>query len=80
MMDREKQSGSFIKGQTLEVNPNHELMINLNEMRKENPALAKQMIAQVLDNALISAGIFENVMPMTKRLTEMMVEFSRRSK
>ena len=79
LMDREKHSENFVKGQTLEINVNHELMVNLNSLRREEPELASKILAQVLDNALITAGVFDNVMPMTKRLTDLLVFASKKT-
>jgi len=52
-MDKEKSSDESVTSQTLEINPNHEIMKNLNEIRKTNAGLASDVIRQVFDNSLI---------------------------
>ena len=42
---------------TLEINPAHGIIRKLNRMRKNKPDLAATVAEQVLDNALISAGL-----------------------
>lgn len=80
LMDKEKHSESYIRNQTLEINMNHEIMVNLNMLRKGDAALASDIIAQVLDNTLIMAGIFENAGPMTKRINKLLLLASRTNK
>jgi len=41
---------------TLEINPNHELILKLNELRKTDMNLANLLVRQILDNCLIIAG------------------------
>jgi TNF receptor-associated protein 1 len=44
----------------LEINPRHALIHSLSEASESNPDLAKLVAAQVLDNALLSAGMLED--------------------
>ena len=52
----------------LEVNPRHALIKRLSQLQTESPDKAKLVAEQVLDNALISAGLLEDATGMVKRL------------
>jgi molecular chaperone HtpG len=52
----------------LEVNPRHPLIVGLNGLRTAKPDFAKLIAEQVLDNALITAGMLEDSRPMVSRL------------
>lgn len=69
--------GGFSENQTLEINPQHELIILLNSTRKTNSKLASETLAQVLDNALVQSGVFENPTPMIQRLNRLLIELLR---
>jgi TNF receptor-associated protein 1 len=58
--------------QNLEINPSHPVMIHLNTTRKNNSDLAKMIAEQILDNALISAGLLEDPQPMLRRVNTLM--------
>jgi HSP90 family molecular chaperone len=58
--------------QTLEINPNHDIMVHLNTVRKNNIGLASDVIRQVFDNALIQAGIIEDATPMISRMNRIL--------
>lgn len=40
----------------MEINPQHELIKKLNNVRKAEPKVAALVVRQLLDNALITAG------------------------
>ncbi len=52
----------------LEINPRHAVMRHLNELRAAAPEKAALIAEQVLDNALISAGLLEDPNQMVRRL------------
>lgn len=56
----------------LEINPAHELVRGLAAGRETNPETARLVAAQLLDNALLSAGLLENGHGMVQRLNELM--------
>mmetsp|Transcript_9212 Transcript_9212/g.18379 ORF Transcript_9212/g.18379 Transcript_9212/m.18379 type:complete len:751 (-) Transcript_9212:210-2462(-) len=56
----------------LQVNLKHPLLIALNDAREREPGAAKLVAEQILDNAIISAGILDDVRDMLPRLTELM--------
>lgn len=56
----------------LQVNPKHPIVVRLNHARKENPALAKQVAEQMLDNARAAAGLLDDPRTMVKRLNSLL--------
>lgn len=52
----------------LEINPRHEVIRNLARIRESDPALAELAARQLLDNALLSAGLLEDPRDMVQRL------------
>lgn len=57
---------------TLEINPTHELIQQINRVRNSSPIVAKQVAEQILDNALLSAGLFEDPRSMLKRMNSLL--------
>jgi TNF receptor-associated protein 1 len=53
---------------SLEINPRHPLIKRLAQLQSESPEKAKLVAEQVLDNALISAGLLDDASGMVKRL------------
>ena len=45
------------KDLTFEINPNHEIIINLNKLRKEDPKLASMSIKQLFDAAILQSNL-----------------------
>ena len=74
LMDKERHSPDMGRGQNIEINPNHELIVQINEARKNDPELASELIQQVLDNALITADIIDNYNPTIKRINQIMLK------
>ncbi|MGH8019878.1 MAG: molecular chaperone HtpG [Opitutaceae bacterium] len=56
----------------LQVNPRHPLIIGLNTMRVAKPELAQLVAGQILDNALITAGLLDDSRPMVARLNKIL--------
>jgi len=52
----------------LEINPRHALIKRLSELRSSAPEKGKLVAEQILDNALISAGLLDDAPAMVKRL------------
>lgn len=46
-----------IKDQSLEVNPNHPLMVKLNKIRKQDTGLAKLLLGDIFNNVKLQSGI-----------------------
>jgi TNF receptor-associated protein 1 len=56
----------------LEINPRHPVIVKLNELRATDEGLAGQVTEQLLDNALIMAGLMEDPRAMVKRLNSLL--------
>jgi HSP90 family molecular chaperone len=56
----------------LEVNPRHTIIKNLARNREANPGLAELAARQLLDNALLSAGLLEDTRDMVRRLHDLL--------
>ena len=56
----------------LEINPRHPIVTRLAKERQADPALAAKVAEQVLDNALVAAGLLEDPRTMLKRLNELL--------
>jgi len=54
------------------INPSHPLVMSLNKARVEAPETAALVAEQMLDNAVISAGILDDVREMLPRLSQLM--------
>jgi len=67
MMRREGETFPDAKPD-LEINPNHAMMVRLDAMRKGDASLAQQVAEQILDNALVAAGLLEDPRAMLQRL------------
>ncbi|MFH1498469.1 MAG: molecular chaperone HtpG [Verrucomicrobiota bacterium] len=57
---------------SLEINPRHLVIQRLASARTESPEKAKMVAEQILDNALISAGLLEDATSMVKRLYKLL--------
>lgn len=56
----------------LEINPSHDLMQKLHEIKGSNPDLAKLVAEQILDNCMISAGFVEDPRSMVNRIYDLL--------
>ena len=56
----------------LEINPRHPLINKLSETRETQPEVAKLVAAQLLDNALISAGLLDDARETIRRMNSLM--------
>lgn len=56
----------------LEINPRHPLIRKLAETRESNPEVAKLVASQLLDNALISAGLLDDARETIRRMNSLM--------
>ena len=61
------------KNLTFEINPNHELIIKLNQTRKINPKFASMLLRQLLDNTMITAGILTDIKQFINRINKIIV-------
>jgi len=56
----------------LEINPRHPLVKKLSETQDKDPELAKLVAGQMLDNALIAAGLLDDARDLVKRMNALM--------
>ncbi|PFX28537.1 Heat shock protein 75 kDa, mitochondrial [Stylophora pistillata] len=59
---------------TLEINPSHDLIKQLQEVRSVNSDLAVMVVHQLLDNAMISAGLLDDPRSMVGRLNSLLAQ------
>ena len=59
--------------QTVEINPNHELIVGMYNLKDTDPMLAKVLAEQVLDNCLVAAGLLDDGRSMLPRLNDLML-------
>lgn len=56
----------------LEINPNHPMLVGLEKSRTDRPDVSKQVVEQIYDNSLISAGLLEDPQAMLKRINSLL--------
>ena len=56
----------------LEINPRHAVIKHLAAAREAKPEVAKLVAEQMLDNALISAGLLEDPQTMVARIYKLL--------
>jgi len=59
---------------TLEINPSHELIKNLQNVRSANIDLAALVVHQLYDNAMMSAGLLHDPRNMVGRLNSLLAK------
>ena len=67
-IDGSAGSNALLPKQKLEINPDHPIFKRLVDVKDGNPALAKQAVEQVYDNALLAADILDNPRAMLPRM------------
>jgi molecular chaperone HtpG len=55
-----------------ELNPKHPLVANIDHLRDANPELAKEVVQQLFDNAMMAAGFLENPQEMVRRINKLL--------
>jgi TNF receptor-associated protein 1 len=58
--------------QDLEINPRHPIIVGLQKTRASDEALAGKVAQQLLDNALVAAGLLDDPRAMLARLNELL--------
>uniref|UniRef100_A0A2K6FXE9 TNF receptor associated protein 1 n=1 Tax=Propithecus coquereli TaxID=379532 RepID=A0A2K6FXE9_PROCO len=59
---------------TLEINPRHTLIKKLSQLRESEPDLARLLMDQIYENAMIAAGLVDDPRPMVGRLNDLLVK------
>lgn len=63
------------KNNTLEINPQHPIIVKLNELRKKDQKRAGLLCKQMMDNLLIASGIPYNLQDSTKRNLDILNDY-----
>lgn len=66
------QLEAFKVNHTMEINPNHSLIVGLNSLRKVDLAKANLVVRQLLDNTLLSCGLLIDSTDFVKRVNSLM--------
>lgn len=59
---------------TLEINPGHPLIKKLGQLKDTDMDLAKLLMEQIYENAMIAAGLNDDPRPMVLRLNELLTK------
>jgi TNF receptor-associated protein 1 len=59
--------------QHMEINPSHKIIVGIHGLRKTQPALAKVLAEQVIDNCLVAAGLIDDSRSMLPRLNDLLL-------
>ena len=71
LMDKE-QLDQFRYNHTLEINPNHKLIVGINELRKTDSLAASRVLKQLLDNTLLSCGLLIDTADFVDRVNSIL--------
>jgi len=63
---------SSLSRQKLEINPDHPIFVKLMQTKDADPAVAKLVVEQVFDNALLAADILDNPRSMLPRMISLL--------
>jgi molecular chaperone HtpG len=58
----------------LEINPNHPIIVGLDQARQSRPEVSQRIAEQLYDNALVSAGLLEDPQAMLRRINGLLEE------
>jgi len=56
----------------LEINPKHKVIVRLADLRFSDPELAKDIAEQIMDNALVQAGLLDDARSLVPRLNKIL--------
>jgi HSP90 family molecular chaperone len=66
-------SGMPLPKQTVEINPDHEIIVGMNRLKDTDPVLAQVLAEQIYDNCLVAAGLLDDGRSMLPRLNDLML-------
>ncbi|KAL3797534.1 hypothetical protein HJC23_009898 [Cyclotella cryptica] len=68
------ESGAMpLPKQTVEINPNHEIIAGLYHLKNSDPVLAQVLAEQIFDNCLTAAGLLDDGRSMLPRLNDLLL-------
>ena len=59
--------------QTVEINPDHEIIAGIYKLKESDPVLAQVLAEQMFDNCLVAAGLLDDGRSMLPRLNDLML-------
>jgi len=65
--------GQELPAQTIEINPNHALIVSLYQLKDDPTSVAGLVAEQLLDNCLMAAGLVEDPRYMIPRLNDLLL-------
>ena len=71
LMGKEETSDFAVKPD-LEINPDHPIVVSLERLSRSNPELARELGAQLFENALVAAGLVEDPKMMLGKLNQLL--------
>ncbi|MBT7982509.1 MAG: molecular chaperone HtpG [Akkermansiaceae bacterium] len=74
MMQQMNPDFSQSQSVEIEINPRHDLIKKLHEVRQSRPDLAPMIAEQIVDNALLSAGLLDESKNMVTRVYDIMLK------
>ena len=74
MMQQMNPDFSQSQSVEIEINPRHDLIKKLHEVRQSRPDLAPMIAEQIVDNALLSAGLLDESKNMVNRVYDIMLK------
>ena len=74
MVNDQQGQSSMVSKNTLEINPSHPLILNLNKLQGQDEALAVVVAEQIYDNAALAAGLVDDGRTMLPRLNKLLEE------
>eukprot|EP01126_Amoeba_proteus_P035647 TRINITY_DN35_c0_g2_i4.p2 TRINITY_DN35_c0_g2~~TRINITY_DN35_c0_g2_i4.p2 ORF type:complete len:124 (-),score=34.55 TRINITY_DN35_c0_g2_i4:151-522(-) len=72
MMQIDPKNAPTLPKQQVQVNTRHPIIVNIYRLHKVNPSLAKDVLEQVFDNALVQAGLFDDSRLMVPRINKLL--------
>jgi len=77
MMEQQNpgQIDQMNKNNTLEINPNHPIIVKLNELRKRDQKRASLLTQQMMDNVMLTSSIPYNLHESTKRNLDILNDY-----
>ena len=67
------KDGIPLPKQHMEINPDHPIIVGINDLRHTEPVLARTLSDQVFDNCLVAAGLLDDSRSMLPRINDLLI-------
>jgi len=67
------KDGIPLPKQHMEINPDHPIIVGINDLRQTEPVLARTLSDQVFDNCLVAAGLLDDSRSMLPRINDLLI-------